>query len=356
MGSMDDYEINHLPQDDFYNSPQPDSSPPAPDSPPLDGTKLPRGNLDEDSEIAREFDEIYSNFPFSGFGEPFLNPDIDSGPSQMPDIEMQDDRVEPRPEAVPSREITPDASAATQGQTNGQIPEIPEPELVYEAPEPAADVLASSSPHWFWRIVLLLTTYLHLHFHLPHRACILLLKVLRIIFIASHMIKADDRVPVTLTTTFNRLNLQDTFKIHPVCPDCRRVFPPGDAAPVWCTFCTALLFEGLDDISDLGITPPKTRAKKPKIQCPQRPLSSCLPAFLNRPGIEEVLDEWRSYESQPGKLNTVMDGRVWKTLPGHDGKPFFDNSPDRSEPDELRIGITLGFDGYVFNTSIYYSY
>ena len=93
--------------------------------------------------------------------------------------------------------------------------------------------------------------------------------------------------------------------------------------------------------------------KKLKIQCPQCPLSSCLPAFLNHPGIEEVLDEWRSYESQPGKLNTVMDGRVWKTLPGHDGKSFFDNSPDRSEPDELRIGITLGFDGYVFSTSVY---
>ena len=112
------------------------------------------------------------------------------------------------------------------------MPEIPEPELIYEAPEPAADVLASSSPHWFRRIVILLTTYLHLHFHLPHRACILLLKVLRIIFIASCMIEANDRVPVTLTTTFNRLNLQDTFKIHPVCPDCGRVFPSSDVAPV----------------------------------------------------------------------------------------------------------------------------
>ena len=91
MGSMDDYELSHLPQ--------PDASSPTPDSPPLDGTDLPRGNLDE---IAHEFDEIHGNFPFSGFGEPFLHPEIDSDPSQMPDIEMQDDRVEPRPETVPS--------------------------------------------------------------------------------------------------------------------------------------------------------------------------------------------------------------------------------------------------------------
>ena len=167
------------------------------------------------------------------------------------------------------------------------------------------------------------------------------------------MIEADDRVPVTLTMTFNHLNLQDTFKFNPVCPDCRRVFLSSDVAPVRCTFCTAILFEGLNDTSDPGITPPKTRAKKPKIQCPQRPLSGCLPALLNHPGIEEVLDEWKSYESQPGKLNTVMDGRVWKTLPGHDGKSFFDNSPDCLEPDELWIGITLGFDGYVFSTSVY---
>ena len=48
-----------------------------------------------------------------------------------------------------------------------------------------------------------------------------------------------------------------------------------------------------------------------------------------------------------------MDGRVWKTLPGHDGKSFFDNSPDRSESDKLQIGITLGFDGYIFSTSVY---
>ena len=45
-----------------------------------------------------------------------------------------------------------------------------------------------------------------------------------------------------------------------------------------------------------------------------------------------------------GKLSQVVMGSLSST------------SPDRSEPDELQIGITLGFDGYIFNTSVYYSY
>lgn len=57
-------------------------------------------------------------------------------------------------------------------------------EKVYEPLESPADVLADASPYWFWQIILIVTTYLHLHYHLPHRACTLLLKVLSAIFIA----------------------------------------------------------------------------------------------------------------------------------------------------------------------------
>ncbi|KAG1728034.1 uncharacterized protein EDB91DRAFT_1086205 [Suillus paluster] len=35
----------------------------------------------------------------------------------------------------------------------------------------------------------------------------------------------------------------------------------------------------------------------------------------------------------------------------HDQTPFFDNSIDRSDPDELRIGVTLGFDGFNYQRS-----
>ena len=44
-----------------------------------------------------------------------------------------------------------------------------------------------------------------------------------------------------------------------------------------------------------------------------------------------------------------MDGKVWKELKGHNGKPFFNNDKNRNDKDELCIGITLGFDGYVLS-------
>ena len=87
------------------------------------------------------------------------------------------------------------------------------------------------------------------------------------------------------------------------------------------------------------------KRSKAILQSPIRTLSSLLVAFLNRPGIEDAIDEWRSYIPENGKLKTMMDGEVWKSIKGHDGKLFFDNSPDRENSDELRIGITQGFDG-----------
>ncbi len=46
-----------------------------------------------------------------------------------------------------------------------------------------------------------------------------------------------------------------------------------------------------------------------------------------------------------GVLTDIMDGEKWKTVEGPDGRPFFDNNPNRESKDELRIAVTLGFDG-----------
>ncbi|KAK6988426.1 hypothetical protein R3P38DRAFT_3229026 [Favolaschia claudopus] len=61
---------------------------------------------------------------------------------------------------------------------------------------------AEESPFWFWQIILFLTAWLHLHYHLPHRACALLLKILRNIFITLRHIPSDNNVPITLATAF----------------------------------------------------------------------------------------------------------------------------------------------------------
>ena len=49
-----------------------------------------------------------------------------------------------------------------------------------------------------------------------------------------------------------------------------------------------------------------------------------------------------------GVLEDIMDGAVWKSLKAPDGSLFTDNNPDRVHPHELRIGLTMGFNGYVY--------
>ena len=72
----------------------------------------------------------------------------------------------------------------------------------------------------------------------------------------------------------------------------------------------------------------------------------------------KTCDAWRDESPHPGMKTRLQDGQVWRTVPGPDGVPFFDNTPDRPNADELRIGILLGFDGcvhavhfvYIWNT------
>jgi len=228
-------------------------------------------------------------------------------------------------------------------------PEVLPPE-VHLAPSPPGEVLQESASHWFWRILLVLTAWLHLHYHLPHRACILLLKVLRVIFIGLSQLKPEDEAPVTLTTTFRRLNLDDEFQISPSCPKCHRIYATDSPASLKCSHCDIPLFKFW---AGEGSTSSKKAAPKPVIQCPQRSITSQLPRILNSPGMEEACEAWCTETTRPGFKTTIMDGKIWKTIAGCDGKPFFDNRPDRDHSDELRIGITIGFDGYIFDSDLF---
>ena len=58
-----------------------------------------------------------------------------------------------------------------------------------------------------------------------------------------------------------------------------------------------------------------------------------------------MLDAWRSRVRRDGELLDIVDGEIWKNVRAPDGTLFFDNSPDHASKDELRIGVTLGFDG-----------
>ena len=63
--------------------------------------------------------------------------------------------------------------------------------------------------------------------------------------------------------------------------------------------------------------------------------------------MEGAIEEWRTRSREPRILQDTMDSQLWCTIPAPGGKPNHDNRLKRASKDEPRIGITLGFDGYV---------
>ncbi|RDX49847.1 hypothetical protein OH76DRAFT_1350092 [Lentinus brumalis] len=218
------------------------------------------------------------------------------------------------------------------------------------------DTFQASSPHWFWRVLLLMVSWLALKYSVPHRACNLILKVFRLILVGLGALKRDidnsDEAPITIQTTFQRLGCHDDFDVHPVCPACHRVYPPHTPVTRTCDNCGVGLFkqEGLGFPLSVLLRRSKP-APQPILRCPINPVSSSLLRFLCQGSNMATCDLWRGEPPTPGTKTRLQDGKVWRTVPGPDGAAFFDNSPDRPNADELRIGILLGFDGFTYTNS-----
>ncbi|KAJ7747444.1 hypothetical protein DFH07DRAFT_747766 [Mycena maculata] len=216
---------------------------------------------------------------------------------------------------------------------------------------------AQDSPYWFWQIILFMTAWLHLHFHSSHRACDLILKVLSKIFITLGLIKVEDKVPVTLKTTFKRLGLNEDFEIRAVCPQCRRTFPEDSPGDLMCPQCQIPLFNtppppSSTVLSLLASSRPKAAPKPvPVLQSPHLLLSMQIIEFLNRDGNEIACESYLTRKAVPGKMQDIQDGQICQTLKGPDGRKFFDTAPDRPDLEELRIGLCFGEDGFSFTRS-----
>ena len=66
------------------------------------------------------------------------------------------------------------------------------------------------------------------------------------------------------------------------------------------------------------------------------------------------MEEYRDRTTIPEELNCIMDGRVWNSIPGPDGKPFFDKD-SLTDPDEIRLGVTFALDWYIIQFSVFTS-
>ncbi|THH06304.1 hypothetical protein EW145_g4181 [Phellinidium pouzarii] len=265
------------------------------------------------------------------------------------DINLPDEEPEsPRPpQETDTQDIAIDPpaedEAAPQEGSYKFYFDVPEP------PPPPCDVFSSDGPSAFWQIFLLLVAYLNLRFHLPHRACNLILSVLRTVFLHLGLLSKTDQTALTLRTVFNSLGLQDPFIVLPMCLTCRRIFPMDSPLDLCCDNCNLALFKSkacLQEMFTGSEEKDEEQTNIPHLRFPFHSLSMQLPEFLNREGIEDALDSWRAIEHTQGEMRDIMDGRVWKTLKAADSSLFFDNSLDRSNPDELHIGVTLHFDGF----------
>jgi hypothetical protein len=87
------------------------------------------------------------------------------------------------------------------------------------------------------------------------------------------------------------------------------------------------------------------------VKYPYLPLSEQIASILRVPGVEALLDEWRKKPRKTGEYIDIFDGSICRTkLQAPDGSLFFSNLPHENHgPDgELRIGVNLGLDWYVF--------
>lgn len=208
---------------------------------------------------------------------------------------------------------------------------------------------------------MVLVVLLHTHHHVSFRTCDLILFCLKTIFVALGFIKPRDSMPVTLTTALGRLDITDRFTTMAVCPECRTFTPavidPFEASKAKCKMCKqglypkrnspgypSSLFEGTARL----VLRYKPKKAVPLLSAPFRAFSEALVDFLARAGIEEECEVWKTTPRKPGFYKEIMDGRVWKTLRGPDGKLFFSMDDQR----ELRIGVTIGLDWYIYFMSL----
>lgn len=236
---------------------------------------------------------------------------------------------------------------------NDPPPSPPSQPLIIKPQKNPVTVYLASHHLWFVRVTLVVVVLLHFSYHLPFAACDLALFLFYLILKGLKLASKRDSVPITLTTAIRRLNLQDRFKILPVCPApaCHHVFL-DDLQDIInndyrCTQCDEQVFDAASDtlveeVLELFLRRKvkTTKPPVPKLVVAYRPISELVAEFLEREGMVDKMDEWRYKPRSEDVLGDIMDGRIWKELQGNDSKPFFGDHC----PDELRIGITVNLD------------
>jgi hypothetical protein len=238
-----------------------------------------------------------------------------------------------------SQDLAP-ATPASDGEDNPD-PFKPDEDLVSSVRASGNDQHLSSQPLYLVTIYAL-ATWLHLQWHLPRAACNALLSILSCLLIAI----CPTIVPpfVTLHSATKVLGLDmPTFEL-PCCPSCREVYPASGSLHTQdtCIPCQVPLF-----LPDKTMRSNKRTKKIPFIKYPYLPISMQLHSILMIPGIENILDQWRTKPRARGQYTDIFDGDICRLkLKAPDGSLFFSNLPHEKQgpAGELRIGLNMGLD------------
>jgi hypothetical protein len=181
-------------------------------------------------------------------------------------------------------------------------------------------------------------SWLHTQFHLPRSACDALLTIWLIFltFIAPTL----EPPMVTLKAVNSALGLSDVpIHVLAVCPGCREVFPGSSHTATQCSQCESDIF---GEVPTAG----RRKSRIPLIRYPYLSISEQLASILALPGVEDIMDDWRTVERKPGLYQDVFDGRIAKEMKGPDEKHFFSNKKgeEKGPNGELRLGLTWGVD------------
>ncbi|KAH7918292.1 hypothetical protein BV22DRAFT_1134692 [Leucogyrophana mollusca] len=176
--------------------------------------------------------------------------------------------------------------------------------------------LSSMPPHLI--VIYALVTWLHLQWHLPRAACNALLAIITCVlaFVAPHVAAPF----VTLQLATRVLSLDIPIHILPCCPSCCEVYPPAESlhSHEMCVGCEVPLF--LPATTKQGN---QRKMRVPRVKYPYLPLSQQLKSIIKVPGVEQLLDAWRTKTRTPGRYTDIFNGAMCRTkLQDPAGQPF----------------------------------
>jgi hypothetical protein len=195
-------------------------------------------------------------------------------------------------------------------------------------------------------VIYAIVAWLHMQFSLPRIACNALLAFLACLLM--FLIPGIQTPFVTLHSATRILGVDPQIHLLSICPICRDVFPSANSKYMQdeCTACKIPLF-----LSNQMKRGNSHTIKTLRIKYPYLPLSDQITSLLKIPGIEALLDQWHMKPRSPSEYSNIFDGSMCRLkLRVPDGTLFFSNLPSKKNRPcgELRIGVNLGVDWYVY--------